>query len=126
VSFIPLVKSLVIIGVSIAIGHAAEYCVDTYGGYGPMFITMLSDPGETWDEYFVVDGQFPSLDELPKYDGFVVTGSRHDAHADEEWIERLCGILQRIHEMKKKSLCVCFGHQVRTHQLILSLIHGLK
>ncbi|KAG0582537.1 hypothetical protein M758_3G066700 [Ceratodon purpureus] len=98
-------------------GHAAEYCVNKYGGYGPMFITMLSDPGEIWDEYFVVDGQFPSLEELQKYDGFVVTGSRHDAHADEEWIERLCGVLQRIHEMKKKSLCVCFGHQVVSRAL---------
>lgn len=98
-------------------GRAADYCLDNYGGYGPMFITMLSDPGETWDEYFVVDGQFPSLEELQKYDGFVVTGSRHDAHGDEEWIEKLCGVLQQIHEMKKKSLCVCFGHQVVSRAL---------
>lgn len=100
-------------------GHAAEYCVAKYGGYGSMFITMLSDPGEEWDEYYVVEGQFPSPEELHKYDGFVVTGSRHDAHGDEEWIAKLCEILQQLHEMKKKSLCVCFGHQVRYLTLML-------
>ena len=112
-------------GFSLALGYASEYCINTYGGYGPMFISMLSDPGEIWDEYFVVDGQFPSLEKLQEYDGFVVTGSRHDAHANEVWIEKLCGLLQRIHEMKKKSLCVCFGHQVYTHHLIFSLLHKL-
>lgn len=99
-------------GLVLGSGYAAEYCLETYGGYGRMFISMLSDPGEQWDEYLVVDGQFPSQEELQKYDGFVVTGSRHDAHGNEEWIEKLCGVLQQLHEMKKKSLCVCFGHQV--------------
>lgn len=98
-------------------GHGAPYCEQKYGGYGPMFIKMLSDPGEEWDEYFVVEGQFPDPNELHKYDGFVVTGSRHDAHGNEEWIEKLCGVLQQLHDMKKKSLCVCFGHQVLSRAL---------
>lgn len=104
-------------------GHGAPYCEQKYGGYGPMFIKMLSDPGEEWDEYFVVEGHFPDPNELHKYDGFVVTGSRHDAHANEEWIEKLCGVLQQLHDMKKKSLCVCFGHQVlyRIHFTIRNL-----
>lgn len=82
-----------------------------------MFIAMLSEPGEVWDEYFVLEGQFPSPEELQMYDGFVVTGSRHDAHGDEEWIEKLCGVLRHINYMRKKSLCVCFGHQVLSRAL---------
>lgn len=93
-------------------GHAAEYTINTYGSYGQMFVKLLSDPGEIWDEIFVVEGKFPSEEELEKYDGFVITGSRHDAHGDEDWIERLCTVLQRIHEKRKKLLGVCFGHQV--------------
>ncbi|XP_024383093.1 gamma-glutamyl peptidase 5 isoform X2 [Physcomitrium patens] len=62
-------------------------------------------------------GQFPSPEELQMYDGFVVTGSRHDAHGDEEWIEKLCGVLRHINYMRKKSLCVCFGHQVLSRAL---------
>ena len=47
-----------------------------------------------------------------QFDGFVVTGSRHDAHGPEDWISKLCEVLQRIHANKQKVLGVCFGHQV--------------
>jgi len=93
-------------------GHAADYTTKTYGGYGPMFVKMLREPDEIWDEILVVEGQFPSEEELDKYEGFVITGSRHDAHGHEEWIQKLCSLLQKLHERRRKLLGVCFGHQV--------------
>jgi GMP synthase-like glutamine amidotransferase len=98
---------------SFATGHSAEYCQRVYGGYGSLFVKLLKDPDEIWDEILVIEGQLPTAEDLDKYDGFIVTGSRHDAHGEEEWIERLCGILKQIHEKQKKLLGVCFGHQVR-------------
>ncbi|KAL2613058.1 hypothetical protein R1flu_024750 [Riccia fluitans] len=67
---------------------------------------------DTWDVYPVVEGIFPSDEDLEKYDGFVLTGSRHDAHANEPWILKLCELLQSLHEKKSRMLGICFGHQV--------------
>jgi len=54
---------------------------------------------------------------VAQFDGFVVTGSRHDAHGGEEWITRLCTVLRRIVSLRKKLLGVCFGHQVVSRAL---------
>ncbi|KAJ7547028.1 hypothetical protein O6H91_08G065500 [Diphasiastrum complanatum] len=93
-------------------GYASEYAERTYGGYGNMFARLLGDPGEAWDVFLVVEGKFPTEEELAKYEGFVLTGSRHDAHANDSWILQLCTVLQSLHEKRKKMLGVCFGHQV--------------
>ncbi|KAL3680021.1 hypothetical protein R1sor_022977 [Riccia sorocarpa] len=98
-------------------GHASDYTERIYGGYSKLFIKLLGDPQDTWDVYPVVEGIFPSDEDLEKYDGFVVTGSRHDAHADEPWILKLCALLQSIHEKKRKMLGICFGHQVVSRAL---------
>eukprot|EP01018_Ginkgo_biloba_P027452 Gb_28939 [translate_table: standard] len=45
------------------------------------------------------------------------TGSSSDAHADEEWIIKLCDVLKNLHESKKKLLGICFGHQVLSRAL---------
>ncbi|CAM6106196.1 unnamed protein product [Calypogeia fissa] len=98
-------------------GHASDYTQNLYGGYGKMFVELLSDPDDKWDIYAVVDGQFPPEEELEKYDGFVLTGSRHDAHGSDEWITKLCAILQSLHEKKQNILGICFGHQVLSRAL---------
>lgn len=93
-------------------GHASEYVRRAYGGLANLFIELLRDPGETWDVFAVIDGIFPSEEDLRKYDCFVLTGSRHDAHGNEEWILKLCEVIQNVHKMRKKLLGICFGHQV--------------
>lgn len=98
-------------------GHASEYIRNTYGGVACLFKQLLSDPGETWDTFHVVDGEFPSDDILHKYDAFIVTGSRHDAHGSEPWVLRLCELVQKVHKKKTKLLGICFGHQVISRAL---------
>ena len=45
------------------------------------------DPAkEKWDVFNVVDSEFPSKEIIASYDGIVLTGSKHDAFADDEWI----------------------------------------
>eukprot|EP00850_Spirogloea_muscicola_P001813 SM000007S20773 [mRNA] locus=s7:153247:154827:+ [translate_table: standard] len=73
-------------------GHASEYTVARYGGYGAMFVDLLADPGESW-------AVFP-------YDGFVITGSRHDAHGDEPWILHVCSTLRAVHARRRRVLGV--------------------
>ncbi|CAI5950697.1 unnamed protein product, partial [Closterium sp. NIES-64] len=107
-------------------GHSSPYSQQRYGDYSGMFLSLLRDgghaqgekaagegeAGERWDVFSVVDGQFPSAQDLEEVEAVVVTGSKHDAHADDPWIVRLCALLQQLHRRQTKILGVCFGHQV--------------
>lgn len=77
-----------------------------------MFVTFLSEEGDTWDLFKVALGEFPTEEEIAKLDGFVVTGSCNDAHGDDLWICELMNLLKKIVLMEKKILGICFGHQV--------------
>eukprot|EP00250_Pteridium_aquilinum_P028378 c37045_g1_i1 orf=417-1316(-) len=101
-------------------GHATDYIRKVYGGLACLFKQMLSDPSdplETWQFFRVIDGEFPLDEDLHKYDGFVITGSRHDAHGNEPWVLQLCELVRKLHVEKRKLLGICFGHQVIGHAL---------
>ncbi|EES06377.1 hypothetical protein BDA96_04G069700 [Sorghum bicolor] len=95
----------------------SEYAKEVYGGYYTVFVSAFGDGAsggtdERWDSFRVIAGEFPAPEDLASYDGFVVSGSPHDAHGDEPWIRRLCALVQTVHAMRKRVLGVCFGHQV--------------
>ncbi|KAJ0984745.1 hypothetical protein J5N97_003101 [Dioscorea zingiberensis] len=95
-------------------GHATGYIERIHGGFARMLERLLRDPDENerWDVYHVVDGDFSFLDETSDFDGFVITGSAADAHADDEWILRLRDAVQLLYLQKKRILGICFGHQI--------------
>ncbi|GAQ87834.1 Predicted glutamine synthetase [Klebsormidium nitens] len=93
-------------------GHASPYTEEKYGGYGQLLETLLREPGEEWERFVVLEGKFPTAEQLAKFDGFVLTGSRHDAHAGEPWILQLIDVLKEAFAKKQRILGVCFGHQV--------------
>lgn len=101
----------------------SEYVKKVYGGYFNVFMEALGDEGEKWDLFRVVEGEFPAMDRLHSYDGFVVSGSPHDAYANDYWILALCFLLQTLFAMQKKLLGVCFGHQVFISLYIYIHIH---
>ncbi|KAK4337622.1 hypothetical protein RND71_042109 [Anisodus tanguticus] len=91
----------------------SEYVKKVYGGYFNVFVEAFGEElGEKWDLFRVVDGEFPDMDELINYEGFVVSGSPFDAYGNEHWILKLCLLLQTLYLMQKKVLGICFGHQV--------------
>ena len=92
--------------------HDSEYVKKAYGGYFNVFVAAFGEEGESWDLYRVVEGEFPDMDELDNYDGFVVSGSPFDAYANDFWILKLCLLLRTLDAMQKKVLGICFGHQV--------------
>lgn len=93
----------------------SDYVKKIYGGYFHVFVDAFGDEGETWDLYRVIDGELPDMEELDNYDGFVISGSPHDAYGNDLWIRRLCFLLQTLDAMKKRVLGICFGHQVSMH-----------
>ncbi|XP_010526322.1 PREDICTED: gamma-glutamyl peptidase 1-like [Tarenaya hassleriana] len=90
----------------------SEFVKKSYGGYFDVFKSILADAGEHWDAFRVVAGEFPDEKDLETYDGFVISGSSHDAFADDDWILELCSLVQKLDHMKKKVLGICFGHQI--------------
>lgn len=94
-----------------------EYVKKVYGGYLKVFMDLLEEEGEVWEVYRVSKGELPADDIVQIYDGFVVTGSCSDAHGDDAWINNLVDFLRRLHELRKKVLGICFGHQVLSRAL---------
>ncbi|RLN34984.1 putative glutamine amidotransferase-like protein C13C5.04 [Panicum miliaceum] len=90
----------------------SEYVLKKYGGYLPVFVAAFGGAGEAWDLYRAIDGELPAPGDLGGYDGFVISGSPHDAYGDEPWILRLCVLVRELHAISKRVLGVCFGHQV--------------
>jgi len=88
-------------------------------------VTTFGDEGEHWDSFRVVSGEFPDEKDLEKYDGFVISGSSHDAFENDDWILKLCDIVKKIDEMKKKILGICFGHQVLFFFLLSPILNIL-
>eukprot|EP00253_Pinus_taeda_P032707 PITA_32707 len=89
-----------------------HYVKKKYGGYGGLYKSFLGEAGETWDFFRVVDGQFPDMEDLYRYHGFVITGSRYDAFGNDAWILKLCHLVQTLNTMGIKILGICFGHQI--------------
>lgn len=90
----------------------SDYVKKVHGGYLNVFAAALGGEGERWEVFHVVGGEFPEPADLHKYQGFVVSGSPHDAYSNEHWVLQLCFLLQTLFAMQKKVLGVCFGHQV--------------
>ncbi|XP_042503048.1 gamma-glutamyl peptidase 3-like [Macadamia integrifolia] len=90
----------------------SDYVKKVYGGYFNVFLKAFAEKGEQWDFFRVVDGEFPDMDDLHKYHGFVISGSPSDAYGNELWILKLCFLLETLDAMEKKVLGICFGHQV--------------
>ncbi|KAE9464270.1 hypothetical protein C3L33_03802, partial [Rhododendron williamsianum] len=90
----------------------SEYVKEVYGGYFNVFVAAFGEEGERWDLFRVVEGDFPDMDELQNYDGFIVSGSPYDAYANDFWILKLCFLLKTLDVMRKKVLCRAFGGKV--------------
>lgn len=105
----------------------SEYIKKVHGGYFQVFKSLLGDEDqgacnddhqEIWDSYKASNGELPKDDdEIAKYDGFIITGSIHDAHGNDLWVLELIHLLKKLDFMKKKVLGICFGHQVNETKL---------
>jgi len=64
----------------------------------------------------VKEGEYPTEEEWEKSDGVLIPGSFSAAYDEEPWIIRLKQVI-RTHIMlpRRKTLGVCFGHQIMAH-----------
>jgi len=94
-----------------------EEWVPTYGEYPDMFMRLLGerDPDLEFAVYDVMREEYPeAIDEV---DAYLITGSKFGVYDDEPWIHRLFDFVRRLHEQRKKTVGICFGHQAVAHAL---------
>jgi hypothetical protein len=55
---------------------------------------------ETEQEFVVTDmgGRIPKIEEFEGYDGLLITGSRYDAHGNDQWILDLLALLKGMYD----------------------------
>ncbi len=98
------------IGVLIT-GHAIAEVQQDYGGdYDAVFADMLRGHGFDFEGFNVVDNEFPAGPEAA--DGWLITGSKHGAYEDHDWIPPLEQLIRDIYASGRPLVGVCFGHQI--------------
>ena len=95
-----------------------------YGGYGGVFTVLLkagadalghpgltSSSGLSLSVYDVVTKQeYPSLEDI---DAVLLTGSKHNAFDDDEWILKLVDFTKKVLDQRRvRIIGICFGHQI--------------
>lgn len=59
---------------------------------------------------------YPTEEEWDMFDGILLPGSFSSAYDSDEWIQHLKGVIQaEIYNKERKTMAICFGHQVVAH-----------
>ncbi|WP_102107660.1 type 1 glutamine amidotransferase [Oceaniglobus roseus] len=91
-------------------GHIPDSLEAVSGDYPEMFRRLLGGHGLSFSTYAVVDGTFP--EGIDAADGWLITGSRHGAYEDHDWIPPLEEFIRAVHAAGKPMVGICFGHQI--------------
>ncbi len=91
-------------------GHIPDEIAATDGPYGTLFHSLFAHRGYRQTLWSVVDGEFP--DGPQAADAWLVTGSRHGAYEDHDWIPPLEDLIRRIRDAGTPLVGSCFGHQI--------------
>lgn len=72
---------------------------------------------EEWSGFHATRGQVPTIEDLEKFDGFVISGSISSVNDDTEWILKLKEFIRALASLDKakkrpKLVGICFGHQL--------------
>lgn len=91
-------------------GHVADELQPRHGDYDRIYADFLSGHGFDFTPFFVVDGQFPTGPDVA--DAWIITGSRHGAYEDHDWIAPLEDLIRAIVAEHRPLVGICFGHQI--------------
>lgn len=91
-------------------GHAPDELRDGLGDFSDMFQQLLAGDGRRFTVWNVVDNEMP--DGPDAADAWLITGSRHGAYEDHDFIPPLEQLIRDIDAAQKPLVGVCFGHQI--------------
>jgi len=89
-----------------------DHLAAAHGEYPAMFERLFERERPTLElvEYAVHAGEFPA--HLDDCDAYLITGSRHSVYEPEPWIRRLEAYVRELHAARKRTIGICFGHQM--------------
>lgn len=91
--------------------------INWHGSTAGTYIHFLNsvDAPFTYAVYEVCSGQFPTA--VNDCDAYLITGSINGAYDEDPWIDTLIQFIQECHQVDKKMVGICFGHQILAHAL---------
>ena len=101
-------KNRPIVGI-LECGKFSEDMHALFGTYAQLYAKMLDTDLFDYRSFQVNDGELPTTDDA---DAWLVSGSRHGAYEDHDWIEPLENHLRAAYTAKQPIIGVCFGHQI--------------
>jgi GMP synthase-like glutamine amidotransferase len=91
-------------------GQSPAQLKDDLGDYPDMFVRLLDGRGFDFRVWHVEAMEFPgSIDDA---DGWLLTGSRHGAYEDHDFIPPLEDFIRRAYAQGVPLVGICFGHQI--------------
>ncbi len=78
-----------------------------HGTYPKMFSKLFPDLDLV--PRFVCDGDFPDVEDFESY---IISGSKYSVYDDIQWIRDLKEFTKMAYDTGKKTIGVCFGHQM--------------
>lgn len=80
------------------------------GDYDAMFQALLAGQDFSFERYDVFENKFPAS--VTDCDGWLISGSRHGAYEEHEWIPPLEDFVRDAVTQARPIVGICFGHQL--------------
>ena len=89
-----------------------EHLAGRHGEYPAMFERLFTAvrPTLALASYAVYADEFPSR--IDACDAYVISGSRRSVYEPEPWIRRLEQYVRELYAARKRTVGICFGHQM--------------
>ncbi|MGE3773001.1 MAG: GMP synthase [Gammaproteobacteria bacterium] len=89
-----------------------EHLAARHGEYPAMFERLFKAvrPALELRSYAVYRDEFPAA--VDDCDAWMITGSRRSVYEDEPWIRRLEDFVRALHAARRRTVGICFGHQL--------------
>ena len=91
-------------------GHMPDEVRAAHGDYDTLYASLLDGRGLTFENYNVVDMEFPSS--RTAADGWLISGSKHGAYEDHPFIPPLEDFIRDASTAQVPTVGICFGHQI--------------
>ena len=96
-------------------GYLPKQLAEKHGQFPQMFEQLLQGHGFTFENYAVVDNQFPQS--IHACDGWLITGSAHATYEAHEFIAPLEKFICDAYTNAVPVAGICFGHQIMAQAL---------